>query len=120
MSEEQTPIPVSLASSSNGRVSGKSWKAPRSATFRTLCSTGHRSRFDERMHKTTKHIAVKKLETELKEEKHAEKQRRREITSERKKAAEERRRLEEDKAKMGARKAARLRRKAGRTKKING
>jgi rRNA-processing protein CGR1 len=27
------------------------------------------------MHKTTKHIAVKKLETELKEEKHAEKQR---------------------------------------------
>ncbi|OAX44375.1 hypothetical protein K503DRAFT_729364 [Rhizopogon vinicolor AM-OR11-026] len=118
MSLLETAVP--LTSSSNGRVSGKSWKAPRSATFRTLCSTGHRSKFQERMEKTTKHTAVKKLETELKQEKHAEKQRRREITLERKKAAEERLRLEEDKAKMGARKAARLRRKAGRTKKIHG
>lgn len=42
---------------------------------RTLCSTGHKSKFEERMKKTTKHNAVKKLETELREEKHAEKQR---------------------------------------------
>ncbi|KAG0696040.1 hypothetical protein DFH29DRAFT_1004927 [Suillus ampliporus] len=112
--------PIPLTSSSHGRVSGKSWKAPKSATFRTQCSAGHKSTFEERMKKTTKDNAAKKLETELKEEKHADKQRRREITMERKKAAEERRRLEEDKAKMGARKAARLRRKAGRTKKIHG
>ncbi|KAG1749861.1 uncharacterized protein EDB91DRAFT_1244469 [Suillus paluster] len=96
MSEE----PVPLTSSSHGRVSGKSWKAPKSATFRTQCSAGHRSKFEERMQKTTKDSAAKKLETELREEKHAEKQRRREITLERKSAAEERRRLEEDKAKV--------------------
>ncbi|KAG2056945.1 hypothetical protein BDR06DRAFT_952007 [Suillus hirtellus] len=115
-SEELVP----LTSSSHGRVSGKSWKAQKSATFRTQCSAGHRSSFEERMKKTTKTNAAKKLEVELKNEKNAEKQRRREITLERKNAAEERRRLEEDKAKMGARKTARLRRKAGRTKKIHG
>ncbi|KAG6818048.1 hypothetical protein H0H87_009203 [Tephrocybe sp. NHM501043] len=76
--------------------------------------------WDDRMRKTQQALAIKKLEAELREEKQAEIQRRREVTKERKTAAEERRRLEEDKAKMGARKAARLRRKAGRTKKING
>jgi len=113
-----TPIP--LASSSNGRLSGKPWKQRKAPTVRSQSSAGHKTKWDERVEKTKKANAVKKLETELKEEKKAEIQRRREITMERKKAAEERRRLEEDKAKMGARKAARLRRKAGRTKKING
>jgi rRNA-processing protein CGR1 len=93
------------------------------------------------MAQTTREKAIKKLQTELKEEKQAEITRRREITRERKEAVQERLRLEEDKAKvsfvcehmdalqylmhdvqkqMGARKAARLRRRAGRTKKING
>ncbi|KAH7928482.1 hypothetical protein BV22DRAFT_1126459 [Leucogyrophana mollusca] len=111
---------IPIAASSNGRVSGKPWKATKTATVRSQSSVGHKTKWDERMEKTKKDQAIKKLETELKEEKVAEKQRRREVTLERKKAAEERRRLEEDKAKMGARKAARLRRKAGRTKKING
>lgn len=71
------------------------------------------------MQKTTKAMAIKKLQTELKDEKEADYQRRREVTMERKKAAEERRRLEDAKAQMGARKAARLRRRAGRTKKVN-
>lgn len=80
---------------------------------------GVKTKWDERMEKTKKEKAIKKLQTELKEEKLAEKQRysffsrrkvlcsigviwnrRREITLERKKAAEERRRLEEDKAKV--------------------
>ncbi|KAG6851222.1 hypothetical protein H0H93_015232 [Arthromyces matolae] len=130
---------VSLASSSNGRVSGKSWKTPKAPTVyvqfypyskrlqqltllrRSQLPQGVKSKsWDHRMQKTQKALAVKKLETELKEEKQAEIQRRRQITQERKKAIEERQRLEEDKAKMGARKAARLRRKAGRSKKING
>ncbi|PIL31649.1 hypothetical protein GSI_06351 [Ganoderma sinense ZZ0214-1] len=76
-------------------------------------------KWDDRMQKVKKEQAIKKLQAELKDEKLAEIQRRKEITLERKKAAEERRRLEEEKAKMGARKVARLRRKAGRTKKIN-
>jgi rRNA-processing protein CGR1 len=88
MSEELIP----LTSSSHGRVSGKSWKAQKSATLyvlyytpcglkiiqkfsRTQCSAGHRSNFEERMKKTTKANAAKKLETELKTEKNAEKQR---------------------------------------------
>ncbi|KAF8846253.1 hypothetical protein BDN67DRAFT_1064732 [Paxillus ammoniavirescens] len=112
--------PLQLASTANGRVSGKSWKLAKSATVRSQSSTGHKTKWHVRMEKTTREQAIKKLQTELKEDKQAEKQRRREITLERKTAAEQRRRLEEDKAKMGARKAARLRRKAGRTKKING
>ncbi|KIM47881.1 hypothetical protein M413DRAFT_212412 [Hebeloma cylindrosporum] len=111
---------MSLASSSNGRVSGKPWKAQKSPTVRSHLPEGVRTKsWEDRMQKTQKALAIKKLETELKEEKQAELQRRREVTKERKQAAEEKRRLEEAKAQMGARKAARLRRKAGRTKKIN-
>ncbi|GJE85751.1 similar to rRNA-processing protein cgrA [Phanerochaete sordida] len=116
-SGEQASIPI--APSSAGRVSGKPWKLQKAATVLSHLPEGVKTKWEERMQKTQKEKAIKKLQTELKEEKEAEKQRRREITLERKKAAEERRRLEEEKAKMGARKAARLRRKAGRTKKIN-
>jgi len=76
--------------------------------------------WDDRMRKTHELKAIKKLEAELREDKQAEIQRRREITKQRKEAAEERQRLENDKANMRARKTARLRRKAGRTRKING
>ncbi|KZT75152.1 hypothetical protein DAEQUDRAFT_720368 [Daedalea quercina L-15889] len=109
-----------LAPSAAGRVSGKLWKQQKSATVRTLLPDGVKSKsWEDRMEKTQKEKAIKKLQAELSEEKRVDKERRKQITLERKKAAEERRRLEEDKAKMGARKAARLRRKAGRTKKIN-
>ncbi|KJA29289.1 hypothetical protein HYPSUDRAFT_154260 [Hypholoma sublateritium FD-334 SS-4] len=112
--------PLPLASSSNGRVSGKSWKPLKTATVRSHLPDGVKTKsWEDRMKKTQKALAIKKLETELKEEKQAEFQRRREITLERKHHADEKRRLEEAKAQMGARKAARLRRKAGRTKKIN-
>ncbi|KAF8973879.1 hypothetical protein BDZ97DRAFT_1912334 [Flammula alnicola] len=111
---------VPLASSSNGRVSGKPWKAPKTATVRSHLPEGVKTKsWEDRMQKTQKALAIKKLQAELKEEKQAEFQRRRAITMERKQHAEEKRRLEEAKAQMGARKAARLRRRAGRTKKIN-
>ncbi|KAJ6574971.1 hypothetical protein B0H19DRAFT_1126600 [Mycena capillaripes] len=112
---------LELAPTSNGRVSGKPWKLPKTATVRSHLQDGVKTKsWEDRVAQTKKAQAIKKVELELKEEKQAEATRRREITLARKKAAEERRRLEEDKAKMGARKAARLRRKAGRSKKING
>jgi len=117
MNHQDSPIPI--ASSSNGRVSGKPWKHKKSATARSHLRPALKSKsFDDRMEKATKAQAIKKLQAELKEEKQAEIQRRREVTLERKKAAEERKRAEELKAQLGARKAARLRRKAGRSKKI--
>ncbi|KAI0652184.1 Cgr1 family-domain-containing protein [Trametes meyenii] len=110
----------SLAQTSAGRVSGKAWKVPKSATVRSHLPAGVKTKkWEERMEKTQKEHAIKKLQAELKQEKADEINRRKEVTLERKKAAEERQRLEEAKAKMGARKAARLRRKMGRTKKIN-
>jgi len=112
-------IPVSLPSSVEGRASGKGWKDQKTPTVRSQQSEGHKTKWQERMNKTKKDLAVKKLQRELREEKEDELRRKREITKERRLAAEEKKRLEEDKAKMGARKAARLRRKAGRTKKIN-
>ncbi|KAI0830627.1 Cgr1 family-domain-containing protein [Trametes gibbosa] len=111
---------VPLAHSASGRVSGKAWKMPKSATVRSHLPDGVKTKkWEERMEKTKKEQAIKKLQAELKQEKRDDIKRRREVTLERKKAAEERQRLEEAKAKMGARKAARLRRKMGRTKKIN-
>ncbi|KAF5311854.1 hypothetical protein D9619_003137 [Psilocybe cf. subviscida] len=116
---ESLPV-VSLNASSNGRASGKPWKAQKSATVRSHLPEGVKTKkWEDRMAQTQKKLAIKKLQDELKEEKQAELQRRREITKERKQMAEEKRRLEEAKAQMGARKAARLRRKAGRSKKIN-
>ncbi|KAF9475623.1 hypothetical protein BDN70DRAFT_996291 [Pholiota conissans] len=113
-------LPVPLASSSNGRVSGKAWKPLKAPTVRSHLQEAVKTKsWDARMQKTQKALAIKKLQTELREEKQAELQRRRDITLERRQRAEEKNRLEEAKAQMGARKAARLRRKAGRTKKIN-
>ncbi|KAL7285141.1 hypothetical protein ACG7TL_000233 [Trametes sanguinea] len=129
-SSQAGDVPVlPLAQSSAGRVSGKAWKPPKSATVRSHLPEGVKTKkWEERMEKTKKEQAIKKLQQELKQEKEEEIKRfvsapfprtRREVTLERKKALEERQRLEEAKAKMGARRAARLRRKMGRTKKIN-
>ncbi|KAH9486614.1 hypothetical protein JR316_0000679 [Psilocybe cubensis] len=111
---------VSLASSSNGRVSGKPWKERKTATVRSHLPLGVKTKsWEARMQKTQKSLAIKKLENELKDDRKAELERRREVTAERKRIQEEKLRLEEAKAQMGARKAARMRRRAGRTKKIN-
>ncbi len=56
--------------------------------------------WEHRMEKEKKARAIKMLQAELKEEKQADIQRRREITRERKRAAEERRRVEEEKTKV--------------------
>ncbi|KZV75516.1 hypothetical protein PENSPDRAFT_647062 [Peniophora sp. CONT] len=114
------PDPVPIASSSNGRTSGKPWKAQKAPTVRSRLMPGVKSKsWDDRMEKTKKAQAIKKLQEELKDEKQADAARRKEITLERRKAAEERKRAEELKAQLGARKAARLRKKAGRSKLVN-
>lgn len=87
------PLPIPLAASALGRTSGKSWKARKLATVYindsliqfisrlTLCSRSQMSdglkskSWEERMEQTKKASAVKKLQTELKEEKDAEKRR---------------------------------------------
>ncbi|KAI0051711.1 hypothetical protein FA95DRAFT_1587023 [Auriscalpium vulgare] len=113
-------LPVPIAASSNGRQSGKPWKSQKSPTIRSHLQQAVKAKsWSDRMEKTKKQEAIKMLQIELKDEKIAEKQRRREITLERKKAAEERKRAEELKIQLGARKSARLKRKAGRTKKIH-
>ncbi|KAF7799233.1 hypothetical protein EIP86_010465, partial [Pleurotus ostreatoroseus] len=97
---ENTSSPVELAPSSAGRVSGKPWKCPKTAAVRSHIQEGVKTKkWEDRMAKTQKEKAIKKLQAELKGEKQAEAQRRKEITLERRKAAEERKRLEEDKAK---------------------
>jgi len=117
---ETVTSPVALASSSNGRTSGKPWKSRKSATVRSHIPNGVKAKsWQDRMEKTKKEMSIKKLQTELKDEKQAEISRyglklyadpsrgiymlpgrRRQVTMERKKAAEERRRLEEEKAKV--------------------
>ncbi|CCA75298.1 hypothetical protein PIIN_09283 [Serendipita indica DSM 11827] len=116
-----TSTSITLAASSSGRVSGKNWKTRKTATVRSNLPTGVKTKsWQERKRKDTQMAAVKALQKELKDEKLAEIQRRKEITKERKERAEERKRLEEMKAKMSAKKLARMRRRQGRTKKING
>ncbi|KAH6916856.1 hypothetical protein BKA70DRAFT_1555461 [Coprinopsis sp. MPI-PUGE-AT-0042] len=120
MSGPESSNVIPLNPSSGGRASGKPWKLQKKATVRTFLPENVKTkRWADRMEKETKAKAVKKLQEELKAEKQADFERRRQITLERKKAAEERVRIEEAKAKMGARKAARLRRRAGRSKTVN-
>jgi rRNA-processing protein CGR1 len=130
-----TAIP--LASTSNGRLSRKPWKSRKTATVfvsfivhlphfpdgllwdnsRSNLPEGVKTKtWDQRMQKTKKEQAIKKLQAELRDEKQAEivrfvptsfdtflsltTNRRREAMMQRKKAAEERQRLEENKAKV--------------------
>ncbi|PSR75905.1 hypothetical protein PHLCEN_2v8819 [Hermanssonia centrifuga] len=69
VSSEPTPISTSSA----GRVSGKPWKYQKTATVRSHIPDGVKTKsWSERMEKTQKEKAVKKLQIELKEERQAE------------------------------------------------
>lgn len=119
--DQPQPAPLPLAPSANGRVSGKAWKEPKTATVRSHLPAGVKTRsWQERMDRTKRDQAAKKVAQELKDEAAQEKARRRAVTQERKKAAEEKARLELAKATMGARKAARLKKRMGRSKKVHG
>ena len=83
---------IAVAGSSGGRVSGKSWKYKKTPAVYVLSSSyvsrliekmsrrsnlpeGVKSAFSARMEKTKKEQAIKKLQTELREEKQAERTR---------------------------------------------
>jgi len=68
----------------------------------------------------TQEEATKKLAKELKDEKQADIDRKKQITLERKKIKEEKERLEGLAAKLSAKKMARLKKRAGRSKKVKG
>lgn len=90
---DQTHEHKDLAASANGRASGKSWKLTKNATVydvasfvlsscfdqtatsRSQSSAGCKTKWHVRMEKTKSKHAVKKLESELKQEKRIEKQR---------------------------------------------
>ncbi|KAF8525049.1 hypothetical protein BU17DRAFT_83965 [Hysterangium stoloniferum] len=102
MTTEAGPVPaVELRASTNGRVSGKNWKPKKTATRRSHLPDGVKAKsWEDRMEKTKKEKAIKKLQLEMKEEKQAEITRRKEITAARKKAAQERQEFEEMRAKV--------------------
>ncbi|RPD64883.1 hypothetical protein L227DRAFT_560644 [Lentinus tigrinus ALCF2SS1-6] len=65
-----------LAQTSGGRVSGKAWKSHKAATVRSLLPDGLKTKkWEDRMEKTKKEQAIKKLQAELKDEKFSEIQR---------------------------------------------
>jgi len=109
-----------LAPSNNGRVSGKNWKSQKTATVRSHLQRGAKTTsWEARKERDTKAAATKALQKEMKNEKAAELQRRRDTIKERREKAEEKKRLEEMKAKMSAKKLARVRKRQGRSKKVN-
>jgi len=112
-----TSGPLDLAPSANGRASGKSWKAPYKPTAARRRAT---EPFEERMVRTQRERAVKKLENSLKEERAAAAAARVETIRARRAAKEDKARIEQSTANMNARKAARLKKRAGRSKKISG
>ncbi|KAJ7706320.1 hypothetical protein B0H17DRAFT_1036723 [Mycena rosella] len=66
--------PVALAPSASGRVSGKNWKQQKTATVRSHLQDGVKTKsWEDRVAQTKKAHAIKKLQTELKDEKQAEK-----------------------------------------------
>lgn len=116
MSDVEDVVPI--ASNSNGRVSGKSWKSHNTATVygsflrtiplfelkisrRTHLPPGVKTKkWEDRMQKTEKARAIKKLQAELRDEKQSEIQRRRQMMKGRTQAIAERRRLEDERAKV--------------------
>ena len=84
-------VPVPLPSSAAGRTSGKGWKDQKTPTVfvsarkriatglttnlspsaysRSQQSEGHKTKWQERMNRTKKELAVKKLQQELRQEK---------------------------------------------------
>lgn len=119
--DAETSLALPLAPSANGRLSGKGWKVQKMAALQSQHAQIYQSKkWRERMRMTQKTLAIKLLQNELKDEKQAEKDRRKAITLQRKRATQDREREERLKAEMGLRKAARLRKRAGRNKRING
>ncbi|KAL7411420.1 Cgr1 family-domain-containing protein [Mrakia frigida] len=115
------PRTLAVGQSAGGRVSGKFWKQPKTATRRSNLPAGVKTpSWDARVEKRKKEDAIKLLEKTLKDEKLAEEERKKTITKERKLRVEEKKRLEEMAARMSAKKLQRMKKRLGRSKKVNG
>lgn len=80
MSSTDTPmdgdkVVLSVASSHNGRVNGKHWKAGKGATKRTTMPKGQRTPYERRMEKEKERKAIKQVEQEMKDEAREERER---------------------------------------------
>ncbi|KAJ2743039.1 hypothetical protein GGI20_004053 [Coemansia sp. BCRC 34301] len=93
------------------RVSGKSWKAARKPANRSMMAKSLSKSYEKRIREARDLKAVKHAESELKEEKRAEKEEHRNRLAERKKKYEEKLRQERYQAEMSARKRMRVKRK---------
>ncbi|KAJ9100029.1 hypothetical protein QFC19_005847 [Naganishia cerealis] len=113
--------PRELAQTSNGRTSGKPWKLTKTATKRSHLMPGVKaSSWDQRQARRAARENMKKLETQLKEDKKAEEVAKVQAIKERRLRKEENLRLEEMKAKMSAKKLQRMKKRLGRTKNKTG
>ncbi|RUS18705.1 Cgr1 family-domain-containing protein [Endogone sp. FLAS-F59071] len=105
MSAEPSPIPTrptdikvavgGVVDRVNKRVSGKSWKLAKAPTRRAQMPKALRRSWDQRLEERKNTEIVKTLQKEMKDEKKAEKDRKRQITIERQKIKAEKERLEQ-------------------------
>ncbi|CAO3589888.1 unnamed protein product [Absidia cylindrospora] len=115
--ETDTKVPVGGAIEKiTKRVSGKVWKLQKSPTVRTQQPKSLRKSWEKRTQERQRLQTVRALEKQMKDEKQAEKDRKREINLERKRIEEEKERQEALAAKMSAKRLARMKKKELRKK----
>ncbi|CAB5210346.1 unnamed protein product [Rhizophagus irregularis] len=102
------------------RVSGKTWKHPKTATRRSQLPRSLRKNWNEKLKERNEREALKMLEKEMKEEREAEKKRKLEIALKRKQRLEEKERQEKLITIYSAKKLKRLQKRKERNKKCIG
>ncbi|GAA5979977.1 hypothetical protein JCM10908_001487 [Rhodotorula pacifica] len=117
-----TELPESTKTSST--VSGRWWKTDHAATVRAQSGKKDAQQQDKawkaREERRKREEAVKKLEREIKEEKIADLERKKQINKERKEKEAEKLRLQQMAARMSAKKLQRMKKRLGRSKKVAG
>ncbi|KAI8066443.1 hypothetical protein BC940DRAFT_302864 [Gongronella butleri] len=114
---EKEKIPVGgTVEKITSRVSGKAWKVQKTATVRTQQPKALRRSWEKRTQERQKLETVKALQKQLKDERQAEKDRKKEINNERRRIEEEKARQEALAAKMSKKRLERMRRKEKRKK----
>ncbi|GAA6047860.1 hypothetical protein JCM3770_004678 [Rhodotorula araucariae] len=117
------PLPEPPVADST-RVSGKWWKGEHKATTRVQLGKKNKDQNDKawkaREERKKRDKAVKQIEQEIKGEKEADLERKKEITKLRREREAEKLRLEQMAARMSAKKLQRMKKRLGRSKKVNG
>ncbi|GAA5934252.1 hypothetical protein JCM3775_006950 [Rhodotorula graminis] len=106
------------------KVSGRWWKGDNKPTVRTSAGSKNKDQLDKawkaRAERNQRDKAVKLIEKEIKEEKVADLERKKEITKQRREREAEKLRLEQMAARMSAKKLQRMKKRLGRSKKVAG